>query len=414
MAVRPEIFIADLCAGGGGLSIGVHDALERLGFRPSTVVYVEREAYAAATIVARMEEKALAEAPVWDDLTTFDGKPWRGRVHCVIGGTPCQDLSVAGRQEGLDGERSRLFWEFKRVIEEIQPHLIFWENVGGARSALSRVFDAFQQIGYTGAGVALRAADVGATQERERIFVLGRRLADADGVRCNQGHRREQISARHRIADDGNQDMADANRNGLRIERQPKSAGQQRAPRDIADGCGGEAMGDASGEPPQLRGEPGELRCEESEVGRAGNASVGREPGPGSETLFGDAAGQGQQGSENLRRDGGEQQSPAERAGRAVAGRPFLWPPGPDDTERWAHVLSTNPDLSPSQPKLRRVADGLAAGVVAPDLKIDAHWADRLRLLGNGVVPAQARAAFLFLIGAVGVDVDEEAEAVHR
>ena len=65
-----------MCAGVGGLDLGLPIACP--GYR--TVGYVEREAYAAAALVARMADKALDQAPVWDDLTTFDGRPWRGVV----------------------------------------------------------------------------------------------------------------------------------------------------------------------------------------------------------------------------------------------------------------------------------------------------------------------------------------------
>jgi len=82
-----------LCAGAGGIDLGLTIACP--GYR--TVCYVEREAYAAATLVARMEDKALDPAPLWDDVTTFDGRPWRGAVDILIGGYPCQPFSVAGK-----------------------------------------------------------------------------------------------------------------------------------------------------------------------------------------------------------------------------------------------------------------------------------------------------------------------------
>ncbi|MDE2105197.1 MAG: DNA cytosine methyltransferase, partial [Patescibacteria group bacterium] len=65
-----------LCAGAGGLDLGIHIAIPNY----RTVCYVERDAYAAATLVARMENAALDRAPLWDDVKSFDGKAWRKAV----------------------------------------------------------------------------------------------------------------------------------------------------------------------------------------------------------------------------------------------------------------------------------------------------------------------------------------------
>lgn len=86
------LFGLSLCSGAGGLDLGLHLALS--GYR--TVGHVERDAYAAAILVARMEDAALDCAPVWDDVATFDGRPWRGAVDIVTAGYPCQPFSVAG------------------------------------------------------------------------------------------------------------------------------------------------------------------------------------------------------------------------------------------------------------------------------------------------------------------------------
>ena len=176
MNVDRPFRIASLFSGGGGLDLGVHRAVRNA----RTVVFVEREAYACEVLAARMEEGALAPAPIWTDVTTFDGRPWRGVVDCLVGGSPCQDLSVAGKRAGLDGERSGLFWQYVRILEEIRPAEFLWENVGGAISALPRVFAAFEAAGYRGVAVKLRASDVGATHQRARIFVYGRQVADRD------------------------------------------------------------------------------------------------------------------------------------------------------------------------------------------------------------------------------------------
>ena len=92
----PDLFGLSLCAGAGGLDLGL--ALAEPGYR--AVGYVERDAFAAAVLVARMEDQTLDQAPVWDDLAGFDGRPWRGAVDLVSAGYPCQPFSVAGTVQG--------------------------------------------------------------------------------------------------------------------------------------------------------------------------------------------------------------------------------------------------------------------------------------------------------------------------
>src|SRR6218665_253854 len=95
----------ELFAGVGMLGEGLRAGLSHLGIPHRTVCHVEREAHAAASLVARMEEGSLDAAPVWSDVCTFDAAAWRGRVDLIAAGFPCQDLSVAGRRAGLDGKR---------------------------------------------------------------------------------------------------------------------------------------------------------------------------------------------------------------------------------------------------------------------------------------------------------------------
>src|SRR5262245_48030617 len=127
VAPHPPTRVVSLFSGGGGLDLGV-----RMACGAEPVVYVERGAFAASVLVARMADSALAHAPIWDDVATFDARAWRGVVDCVAGGSPCQDLSLAGKRAGLAGARSGLWKHQLRVLEETGAPFLFWENVGGA------------------------------------------------------------------------------------------------------------------------------------------------------------------------------------------------------------------------------------------------------------------------------------------
>jgi DNA (cytosine-5)-methyltransferase 1 len=164
-----------LCAGAGGLDLGLHLAVSRY----RTVGYVEREAYAAATLVARMEDAALDRAPIWDDVATFDGRPWRGLVDIVHGGYPCQPFSVAGRKLG-DKDPRHLWPYIARIVGEVQPALCFFENVGGhLRLGFEQVHDDLRQMGFRVKAGLFTAEEVGASHKRERLFIL----AYAEGAR---------------------------------------------------------------------------------------------------------------------------------------------------------------------------------------------------------------------------------------
>ena len=134
--------------------------------------YVEREAFSAATLVARMEDKALEDAPIWDDIKTFNGKPWRGKVDTIIAGFPCQAVSIAGKRDGR--EDSRWLWDdVARVIREVGPRKVFLENVPGILSlGIGDVLRDLALLGYDAQWCVFRASEVGAPQDRKRWFCL--------------------------------------------------------------------------------------------------------------------------------------------------------------------------------------------------------------------------------------------------
>ena len=157
-----------LFAGAGGGILGGH----LLGWR--TVCAVEYEPYAAAVLIQRQNDGILQPFPVWDDVRTFDGKPWRGIVDVVSGGFPCTDISAAGRGAGITGEASGLWKEMARIICEVRPRYVFVENSPLLTSrGLDVVLGDLAAMGFCCSWCVLGAADVGAPHQRDRIWIRG-------------------------------------------------------------------------------------------------------------------------------------------------------------------------------------------------------------------------------------------------
>ena len=152
----------DLFTGIGGISLALQPWVR-------TVCYVEIEPYCQQLLRERIADGQLDDAPIWDDITTFDGEPWAGAVDCISGGSPCQDISLAGNGAGLDGERSGLWWEMHRLIGEIRPGFVFLENVPAITNRGGRaVVGALAALGYDARWGVLSAFDVGAPHRRDR------------------------------------------------------------------------------------------------------------------------------------------------------------------------------------------------------------------------------------------------------
>ena len=161
-----------LFAGAGGGILGGH----LLGWR--TVCAVEWDAYAASVLVARQNDKILQPFPIWGDVQTFDGRPWRGIVDVVSGGFPCQDISSAGKGAGLNGERSGLWKQMLRISEEVRPKYIFIENSPLLRTrGLVTVLQDLAKIGYDAEWTVMGASDIGANHVRKRMWILARDVA---------------------------------------------------------------------------------------------------------------------------------------------------------------------------------------------------------------------------------------------
>ena len=159
----------DICAGSGIGSL----AFERAGLS-RTVCYIERDEYCQRIIQQRQQDGWLSLAPIWDDLRTFDGRPWRGRVDFIFGGIPCQPYSLAGKQRGEADERD--LWPATRsLIRTVGPRYVLLENVPGLLSGsggLGRILRDLSEDGFDAEWATISAANVGAWHLRKRVWIV--------------------------------------------------------------------------------------------------------------------------------------------------------------------------------------------------------------------------------------------------
>ncbi len=115
-------------------------------------------------------KKHWPDVPIYDDVKTFK---YDGKADLITGGFPCQDISIAGKGVGIEGNRSGLWSEFKRIISEVRPQFALIENVPALTfRGLDRVLCDLAEIGYDAEWQCISAAEVGAWHKRERIWIL--------------------------------------------------------------------------------------------------------------------------------------------------------------------------------------------------------------------------------------------------
>lgn len=174
-----------LFAGAGGGILASH----LLGWR--TVCAVEICDYARSVLLARQNDGILRHFPVWDDITTFDGKPWRGVVDVVSGGFPCVDISIAramwGR-DGIAGSKSGLWFEYLRIIDEVQPRFVWGENSPELKAqGLAVIVRSLAERGYVCRWATFGASDFGLPHARKRLWFLASN-ADQQRLERYSGH----------------------------------------------------------------------------------------------------------------------------------------------------------------------------------------------------------------------------------
>lgn len=146
-------------------------AWEPLGWEP--VCFAEIDEFPSAVLAER-----YPGVPNVGDVSKVDWRKYRGKCDLVVGGSPCQSFSIAGKREGLKGE-SGLMFEYVRAVREVRPRWFLWENVPGALSseggeAFRQLLSEMDKLGYGMAWRVLDAQFFGVAQRRRRLFLVGR------------------------------------------------------------------------------------------------------------------------------------------------------------------------------------------------------------------------------------------------
>ena len=415
-----------LCAGYDGIGLG----LERIFRNLRTVSYVEVEAFAVANLVAKMESEQLDAAPIYTDVKTFPYKEFLGRVDILSGGFPCQPFSNAGARKGVEDPR-HLYPYISRGIEECKPRIVFLENVEGiissktaeGESVLHYVLKDLERLGYQATAGVFSASEIGFPHQRKRVFILGQKMVESndngysENRRGNEEERR--ISEEHRsevcggLSNRTSEELGNSSsnrRNEDRRKETKREVGESQQGRmqkskgrcdEFSDtecsrmrgGRSSEECGDDTNRIQSDTKKRNELRSETEGCG--GNISdtngKGLERHTTNDTerqVSNSTESSSELGNSNRADEQSCELRQRETQYRRTSTRDIQSVARPNEPQHeWEEPRV--------KPKLGRTTNGTSSRV------------DRLRLLGNGVVPSTAERAFIVLINRFLVDSEE-------
>lgn len=372
-----EITCISLCSGYEGIGLGLKRVIPNL----RTILYSEIEKYACELLVKRMEEGKLDPAPIWTDLKTLPCELFFEKVDILTGGYPCQPFSHAGQRKGQEDPRHLWPW-ITKIIKKIKPKICFFENVFGHVSlGLSTVISDLEELGYETNWGLFSAEEIGAPHQRKRVFIM----AYSDSSRGNRNYGRLGWIRK------STKKMADSDTSGRSTSKRKIDKNRKKKTR-------------------KRQNQPFNESDRHSNKKLAYTNYNGHITSTSSNRISKTKSNQrGQKKSHGIRQSTGSNT------------QPYLWPSGPGEPQKeWEEprIISTTKSTktqitTPKKlvkrgvgRKLKRHADGskrkiksrLGGTINGITSRLDSNRIDRLRLLGNGVVPGTAEKAFTILL----------------
>ena len=399
-----------LCTGYEGIGRGLREVLPNV----REIAYVEIEAFAIANLANKMETGKLHQAPIYTNLKTFPYRKFRGQVDIISGGFPCQPFSQAGSRKATEDPR-HLFPYIAEGIRECQPRIVFLENVEGILSCctqdgepvLQYVLRTLEELGYRATAGIFSAGEVGFPHQRKRVYILG--LANGfssglrrgrsseecrderEGILSNEGERNEVRSETEGCSNPPRKELVNTYDNGLgQYTSQEKEPSGWRS--ETTTMPRGEELGNSKGtRQSSENGRPGQAQLRGAsprDAQLSDTASIGRNETSWTERTKDVMQQRTQLSDTDIERLEGclSKKEPRGKTSESFAGcSRGKYPARPNEGQyEWEE-----PRVVKVEPKLGGATDGSSSRV------------DRLRLLGNGVVPQTAAKAFRTLINRI-------------